>query len=184
MRFPAPIALPLLAAGLAAAAGGARAASLAVPLNHSVKLPVAGRAASVVVGNSKVADVTVVDSRTLFVTGKAPGSTDVTVVDPLGRTLYASDVTVSAGGGAQVTVHRGVERADLNCDPRCLAPPKEAAGAFLGATSPAALAQPQGSDLSPGATAAAAAGGLIGSAVGGALASGPLGGLPVSPRQQ
>lgn len=163
MRFPAPVALPLLAAGLAAAAGGARAASLNVPLNHSVRLPVAGRAASVVVGNAKVADVTVVDSRTLFVTGKSAGSTDVMVVDPLGRTVFAGDISVIAGAGRQVTVHRGGERADLACDPRCLAPERAGTGA-----APAPFA---GAGPSPAAPAMAAA----------ALGAGPVGALAASP---
>ena len=176
MRFPAPIAVPLLAAGLAAAAGaGARAASLNVPLNHSVRLPVAGRAASVVVGNSSVADVTVVDSRTLFVTGKSMGSTDVTVVDPLGRTVYRSDVAVFSDSGRPVTVHRGGERAEASCNPRCTggAPKTGTAGGddaakglaalFGGAPSPAAAA-PAG--FIPGA--GPGVGPAVASAVGGA----------------
>ena len=123
VRFPAPFAAPLLAAGMACVAGHAsHAATLTVAVNHSVRLPVAGRAASVVVGNAAVADVTVVDTHTLFVTGKAPGSTDVAVVDPLGRTVFATDVWVSSGAGAPVTVHRASTTSELACDPRCVAP--------------------------------------------------------------
>ena len=123
LRFPAPIAVPLLAAGLACAAGqAAHATTLVVAVNHSVRLPVAGRAASVVVGNAAVADVSVVDSHTVFVTGKSAGSTDVSVVDPLGRTVYAADVAVGAGGGAPVTVHRAGVTSEMACDPRCAAP--------------------------------------------------------------
>ncbi len=176
MRFPAPIALPLLVAGLAAA-GAARAAPLSVPVNHSVRLPVSGRAASVVVGNSKVADVTVVDSRTLFVTGKAAGSTDVMVVDPLGRTVFAGDILVVMGGGKSVTVHRGVQRADLACDPRCLAP-ADSGSSGAGATPPGAA----NAAVAASGPALAAAGMSAGPA--GALASGPLGGpiAPVTPQ--
>ena len=173
MRFPAPIALPLLAAGLVAAAGAARAGTLSVPLNHSVRLPVSGRAASVVVGNSKVADVTVVDSRTLFVTGKSAGSTDVMVVDPLGRTVFAGDISVVLGAGKSVTVHRGVERADLACDPRCLAP----AGSGPNAAAPMAIAASPGAGAaSPAMSAAMMSAGPVG-----ALASSPLAG-PVTPQ--
>ena len=121
MRFPAPFAAPLIAAGLACAAGPlAHAETLRVAIDHSARLPVAGRAASVLVGNAKVADVTVVDTHTLFVTGKTAGSTDVTVVDPLGRTVYAAEISVSAGAGAPITVHRAGERSELNCSPRCV----------------------------------------------------------------
>ena len=140
MRFPAPIAAPLLIAGLACAAGQSRAATLNVAVNHSLRLPVAGRAASVVVGNAAVADVTVIDSHTLFVTGKSAGTTDVAVVDPLGRTVFAADVAVGLGGGRAVTVHRASETAELSCDPRCVAPVKDGALAAPSSTAGAATA--------------------------------------------
>ncbi len=120
LRFPAPIAAPLLAAGFACAASHvAHAATLTVSVNHSLRLPVAGRAASVVVGNASLADVSVVDSHTLFVTGKSTGSTDLTVVDPLGRTVYAADIDVTAPGGAAITVHRAGQTSEMACSPRC-----------------------------------------------------------------
>lgn len=174
MRFPAPIALPLLAAGLAVAAGsGARAAPLSVPMNHSAKLRMSGAAASVVVGNSKIADVTVVDTRNVFVTGKAPGATDVTVVDALGRTVFSGDVTVTLAGGRPVTVHRAGVASELACSPRCLAP--EAAEALKPTT--VATADAAG----PAAAAAGLAGGPAGAI--GQMAAGPLGGIGVtSPR--
>ena len=174
MRFPAPIAVPLIAAGLACAASQAsHAATLRVPVNHSLRLPVSGRAASVVVGNAAVADVTVVDSRTLFVTGKAAGSTDVSVVDPLGRTVFAADISVTAGSGRPVTVHRAGDVAELSCDPRCLAPARD--GSVATQTTLQAPGQAPGQ-----AAAGAMAGGLIGSAVGGAL-GGASATVPIAP---
>lgn len=176
MRFPAPIAAPLIAAGLACAAGQmARAATLTVAVNHSLRLPVSGHAASVVVGNAQVADVSVIDSHTLFVTGKGAGSTDVAVVDPLGRTLYAADITVSAGPGRAVTVHRAGELAELSCNPRCLGPSHGSGGAGASSASPAAASSAVG--------AADAAAGLAGPApsLAGALTSGAAGPSPVAP---
>ena len=174
MRFPAPIAIPLIAAGLACAAGQvSHAATLSVAVNHSLRLPVAGRAASVVVGNAAVADVTVVDSRTLFVTGKSAGSTDVAVVDPLGRTVFAADIFVSAGAGRPVTVHRAGDVAELSCDPRCLAPAKDGSVATQAAAQPAF---PPG--LQP-ATGAGAAGGSVAPGLGAAFAGGSI--QPVAP---
>lgn len=171
LRFPAPIAVPLIAAGFASAAAQAsHAATLNVPVNHSLRLPVAGRAASVVVGNSQVADVTVVDSRTLFVTGKSAGSTDVAVVDPLGRTVFAADISVTAGSGRSVTVHRAGDTAELSCDPRCLAPSRD--GSVASATTAQAAPIPGQAATNAGAM----AGGMIGAAVGGSL--GAAGGLP------
>ena len=177
MRFPAPIAVPLIAAGLACAAGQAsHAATLAVAVNHSLRLPVAGRAASVVVGNAAVADVTVVDSHTLFVTGKSAGSTDVAVVDPLGRTVYAADISVTAGAGRPVTVHRAGDVAELSCDPRCLAPAKDGSVA-----SPVASAGAVPGAGQPGTNAGAMAGGMLGSMVGGALVGAAPGPALIAP---
>jgi Flp pilus assembly secretin CpaC len=95
------------------------AASLVVPIDHSVRLNVAGSAASVVVGNPQVADVTVVDSHTLFVSGRGYGETDVVVLDPNGRTLYSGDVMVAAPQSGRVSIYRGAERTDLACAPDC-----------------------------------------------------------------
>lgn len=106
----------------ALAVGGGAQASVSVALDHSLRLPVSGHAASVVVGNPAVADVTVVDSRTLFVTGKRFGATDVVVLDPLGRTVYASDIQVVNGVGQHVRVFRAGQMNDLACDPACTAP--------------------------------------------------------------
>ena len=121
-------ALALLACSLAAAST-ATAGVVAVPINHTVRLAVAGSAASVVVGNPAVADVTVVDSRTVFVSGRGYGSTDVTVLDSLGRTLYSSEIEVAAPSRGRVAVYRGGARSDLTCDPGCGPNGTAAAGA-------------------------------------------------------
>ena len=164
MRFPAPLAAPLLAAGLACASHASHAETLIVAVNHSLRLPVAGRAASVVLGNAAVADVTVVDSHTLFVTGKSPGSTDLAVVDPLGRTVFAADVAVSSGPGRPVTIHRATETAEVSCDPRCLV-----AGAPKPTTMPAPMADIAGMSALKSATSdtTASSGSLAGAAAGG-----------------
>lgn len=114
-----PLLLPVLVSALAAA-GAAHAGALTLAMNHSVRLALPGPAASVVVGNPAVADVTVVDSRTVFVSGRGPGSTDVSVLDPLGRTLFSGDVRVMGGSGSRVIVHRGVTAPTMMaCDPAC-----------------------------------------------------------------
>lgn len=131
------ILLTALAAGLS---GPALAATLSVPLNHSVRLGLSGSAASVVIGNPAIADVTVVDSRTLFLSGKGVGSTDVAVVDGLGRTIYSAEVAVSSPRAGRVSVYRGgakeTARTDMACSPRCEVAAKGPDGA-VAAPSPA-----------------------------------------------
>ncbi len=108
-----PLALALLVAG------AARAESLSVALNHASRLNVQG-AASVVVGDDKIADVTVVDGHTVFVEGRAYGTTAIVVNDRAGRTLYSGDVTVVRPSSG-VAVYRGLVRSDFACAPDCTA---------------------------------------------------------------
>ena len=124
----AALALTLSAAG----AGAACAASLSVPLDRSVRLTVPGAAASVVVGNPAVADVTVVDTHTLFVSGRGFGSTDIVVLDASGRVLVSTDVSVSPPNTGHVSVYRGAARTDLACSPGCQLSPRAGTSAGVG----------------------------------------------------
>ena len=151
--------LLLLLTGLAAA-GASHAATLRVALNHSVRLPVSGPASSVVLGSPSVVDVSVVDSRTVFVSGKTPGSTDVTVVDPLGRIVYRGDIVVGESSGSTVRVFRGGAVTDVACSPSC-----SGSAGGSGAAAPPAPA-------TAGASPAAALSAALGSNINGAAASG------------
>lgn len=111
-------ALPL-ALAFASLATIAAAGPLTVAIDHSTRLSVAGTAASVVIGNPQVADVTVVDSHTVFVSGRGYGETDLVVLDPSGRTLYAGEVLVSGSASGRVSIYRGSDRTDMACAPGC-----------------------------------------------------------------
>lgn len=111
--------LPLSLLITCALAGAAAADTLVVPIDHSTRLSVAGSAASVVVGNPQVADVTVVDSHTVFVSGRGFGETDVVVLDAAGRTLYAGEVLVGSPNGGRVSIYRGQAKTDMACAPGC-----------------------------------------------------------------
>ena len=80
MRAIASFALTALAT-LAVAAPAFAAPAVVVPIDQSTRLTIAGSAYSVVLGSPTVADVTVVDSHTLFISGRSYGVTDVTVLD-------------------------------------------------------------------------------------------------------
>ena len=81
-----------------------------------------------VVGNPSVADVTVVDSHTLYVVGKSYGSTALNVTDAMGRAIYAGDVTV-VRPLSSVAVYHGLTRAEFACAPSCAESRSEGAGA-------------------------------------------------------
>ncbi len=121
------------ALSLAAAGAAAAASPLSLAVSHSARLRLAGPAGSVVVGSPSVVDVSVVDSRTVFVSGRTPGSTDVTVVDPLGRVVYSGEIVVGAGERT-VSIYRGVTRSDTSFTPDgAVAGPDAGASARTGA---------------------------------------------------
>lgn len=111
------IAALALAASLAAVTM-ARAATVTLPIGHATRVAVAGQATAIVVGSPNVADVTVVDSRTLFITGRNYGSTNIIALDRYGQTVYSGDVVVSPGDST-VKVYRGSARTEFACAPTC-----------------------------------------------------------------
>lgn len=114
----------LIAAGLTLAvalpqAAQAQSQPLTVEIDQSARIQLRGAAGSVIVGNPAIADVTVVDANTLFVTGKGYGVTEVVVVDGLGRTLFQSQVVVAAGDVGRVRVWRGAQVTEMACASSC-----------------------------------------------------------------
>lgn len=112
-------ALTAALSALAMSAAPTFASNLVVPIDHSVRLNLAGNAASVVIGNPKVADVTVVDSHTVFISGRGYGGTDIEILDQAGRSIYSGDVVVANADDGLVSIYRGASRTDLACAPGC-----------------------------------------------------------------
>jgi len=106
-------------AALAIAAFGGAAQATVVPLDHVVRLPLAGGAAEVVVGSPKYLDVTVVNSRTVLVHGKELGVTNLIIYDRAGRTVFNERISVVAPMGEEVSVYRGAEATQFVCDSSC-----------------------------------------------------------------
>ena len=120
----------LTAALLSVAAGAAAASRLNIDINQSRRIGLGGSAASVVVGDPTVADVTMIDAHSVIVTGKGYGATQVMVLNHAGRMLLDSRVTVSAPEDGHLTLYRGAAPSEFSCSPRCQAlGPKAAAPA-------------------------------------------------------
>lgn len=119
----------------------ARAETVSVSIGHAARVGVAGPATAIVVGSPSIADVTVVDSRTLFITGRSYGSTNVIALDRYGRTVYAGDVVVTPGAST-VKVYRGGARTEMACAPTCspTTPPEGGGGGGEAPGTPAAMA--------------------------------------------
>jgi Flp pilus assembly secretin CpaC len=123
--------MPLLRSILALALVGlalAPAAALADPSNEpiSVKVNMArilkinAPAATVIIGNPGVADVTIQDPQTLVLTGKSYGETNLIVLDSQGAAIADTLVSVvQPQSGDDITVFQGLARQTLNCQPVC-----------------------------------------------------------------
>ncbi|WP_313002303.1 pilus assembly protein N-terminal domain-containing protein [Brevundimonas sp.] len=107
----------LLALSVSAAHGQSR--PLNVEIDHATRVQLRAPAGSVIVANPRIADVTVVDANTLFITGKGYGVTEVIAVDALGRPLFQSQVVVSAGSAGSVRVWRGAQATEMACGSSC-----------------------------------------------------------------
>lgn len=113
--------LSLVAAAAAALSPAlASAQSITAPLGRAVRVPLAGAAADVVVGNPKIADVTVVSPTALFVSGRGYGSTNVVVLDATGRTIFNGQIMVPVADDGQITLQRGPKNVGFYfCAPNC-----------------------------------------------------------------
>ena len=106
-------------AAAAIAAPAVAAPQTSVAIDHTARINLRGTAASVIVGNPAIADVTVVDERTLFLSGRGYGVTEVTVLDPLGRTIWSGEVVVTAPTQGAVSVYRGSQVTEMACAQSC-----------------------------------------------------------------
>ena len=114
--------LPIAALALAFAASAlpaAAAPALTVAIDHVARLSVARPAGSVIVGNPAVADVTVVDARTVYVSGRNYGISEVVVLDEIGRTVWQGDVVVTAPTQGEVSIYRGSQVTEMACSGLC-----------------------------------------------------------------
>lgn len=82
-----------------------------------VRLP--ADASAVVVGNPAIADAMVHDGRTLIITARVQGRTNVIAVDRIGRVIYEREIAVSSPIAGQVALFRGPDRFTLNCGTVC-----------------------------------------------------------------
>jgi len=92
---------------------------LRVDIDQTARIQLRAPAGSVIVGNPQIADITVVDSTTLFVTGKGYGVTEIVAVDSIGRTVFQSQIVVSAGDSGRVRVWRGAQVTEMACGTTC-----------------------------------------------------------------
>ena len=109
-----------LAAALALTGVAAHAERLAVPTGEATRIILSGPVRDVVIGDPMIADVSVINERSLVIMGKRPGVTTVLAFDNAGRLLADRQVLVSENGGSVTTVYRGnANVGNYACDVQC-----------------------------------------------------------------
>ena len=106
---------------LSLTAAHATAAQLIVEKNHMARITLPAAAGAVIVGNPDIADVNVVDSRTVYILGKGFGNSAVTITGRDGRSLYDAEVVVTAVQQGAITVYKGLKPSLMVCSNICIA---------------------------------------------------------------
>ncbi|MDV6332069.1 pilus assembly protein N-terminal domain-containing protein [Asticcacaulis sp. 201] len=116
--------LCILAASIACAAaltGTAEAGQrLTVAKNHTMRVTLNGSAGAVIVANPDIADVQVIDSRTIYIVGKGFGNSAVTVTGRDGRTLFDGEIIVNAAQKGAINVYKGLKSSLTVCSNVCI----------------------------------------------------------------
>jgi len=124
MRFlkslPLFLGLGLIATSLPLTAQAGSSESYTVELNKTEIVRLPGAAASIIIGNPKIADVTVQSSDLLFVVGRGYGETNLIILDANGNTMMNADLqVVNTLPQHGVRLYNGKSRETYSCIPYC-----------------------------------------------------------------
>lgn len=108
----------LIAASLIATAP-AVAHDMVLATEHAEVVRLPATASAVVVGNPSIADAMVHDGRTLIITGRLQGRTNVIALDQVGRVIFSREIAVTNASAGQVALFRGADRFTLSCADIC-----------------------------------------------------------------
>jgi Flp pilus assembly secretin CpaC len=117
-----------LSLGVTAAGAQSAVSPLSVSAGQATRISLGGPVRDVVVGDPAVADVSLVNERTLVILGKKAGATTVMAFDARGQALADRQVVVSDIPDGTVVFQRGAVASTYACGARCsqLAPPPAA----------------------------------------------------------
>ena len=120
IRHALAVALSLsLSASLIAAPAQAADAPINVNVNMARILRINAAAATVIIGNPGIADVTIQDPQTLILTGKSYGQTNLIVLDATGNPIADTMIEVVQMTAGVMTVYNRQARQSMPCAPVC-----------------------------------------------------------------
>ncbi|MBP2236085.1 Flp pilus assembly secretin CpaC [Sinorhizobium kostiense] len=103
------------------APGGALAAEemMRVYMDHARVLKLDRPVSKVIIGNADVADATVADARTIVLTGRSFGTTNLVILDQDGNAIVDERILVSIDEGNTLRVYKQTTRTVFSCSPNC-----------------------------------------------------------------
>src|SRR3569623_1105292 len=110
--FAAVVIAALLAAPHSALADTNEPISVKVSMARILRI--SAPAATVIIGNPLVADVTIQDPQTLVLTGKSYGETNLIILDTSGSPIADTTISVVQGEADLMTVYMGTARTTLS----------------------------------------------------------------------
>jgi len=119
MRIVAALALPVCAvAALAPGAIAEPGPTVTVKADQATLVALAGDPATVVIGNSLFADITLKKGM-IVIHGRQYGTTNVIILNKENAELASFELNVVRGGSQNVTVRKGISAFSYLCAPSC-----------------------------------------------------------------
>jgi hypothetical protein len=104
---------------MVACAAPATAEPFSVAIDQSQLINIPRPAATVIIGNPAIADATILDQRTVVITGHSFGTTNVIILDEDGAKIASEFIAVQGFADNSVIVHRPLGRQTFSCVPSC-----------------------------------------------------------------
>ena len=90
-----------------------------VPANHAGLIRLPEDASALAIGNPEIADASLFDAKTILVTGKVYGTTNIIAMNASGQIIYTADLSVTQNDRGLVQVFHNTNRSSYICNPVC-----------------------------------------------------------------
>ncbi len=117
LMLSAAVVLPLF--GAVFTASSASAEDVNIQIDQAAPIRLDRPAATILVGNPSIADISAQDNSLLFVMGRTMGTTNIIAIDNRGNTIADVQVHVTAPSSHRVVLHRNVARYTYSCANSC-----------------------------------------------------------------
>lgn len=93
--------------------------AVAVTVDRAKVFSISRPAATVIVGNPSIADATIEDEKTLVLTGRSFGVTNLIILDLAGEAIVDRTIVVRGHESNTVRIYRRADRETMACAPVC-----------------------------------------------------------------